>query len=180
MCNIENEVQRGLKCKVALTKMVDILIEMFSYKCTWRMVVDALEAMNFNTAARSLQDLAMTKFATYATTSLSEYRRSDFTSGSSNSPHEETSDELQEHIQTIRKILSLPVPEFSDKAVLKYLYKHIAAKNPSDEGLKKITYALKKIGNLSSKYAKKAFEYVNELEEDFKVVNSVVNGREQN
>lgn len=163
---------------VALIKMVEELIEKFSFECSWRMVIDALEAMNFNTVVRSVEDLAKTKVKyepAYATTSLSEYRRSNFTLENLHLTEEPYKDqESQENIQIIRSILGLSPYYFSDEDIMTNLSEHLIIKNPSPDQLILITSVVKKIGELSSTHSKEIPKQAKRLNEEKQSVEKVM------
>lgn len=184
-----------------LKKVIDLLVDTFTFSFTWRMLIDNLLDMEFNAAANDIETLAMEKFDKHSkvvTTKLrdKDYRRSDFTSqmdtkkpdGQNQVRDREApsilkedpykDEQCQKNIEIVRKILGLD-GSVSDGDVLDNLYEHIVNKNKKDplsqEELQILTKCVAEISSLAGSHSRELAQYVTELKEDMKTVKKVRN-----
>ncbi len=174
---IEKKYKRSLGPSVTLMKMVEALIQRFSFKYTWKKIIDALLDMNFITVAKEMESLALSKCGLSEAMTLKhkEYRRKDFTSqgkfGERGTCKEE---EIQKCVKKIRDILNLPVLFVSDEDILDKLHQFICIRNPSETELKVVTHSVEKIGKLSSRDSRSIAEQAEKLKGDIKVNRKVI------
>ena len=165
---------------VLLIKMVDTLIEVFSFKCTWRKVIDGLLEMNFTTVAQSVTTVALKKCGLSEATMTCKLEHRDFTRGDfvSSCPVPSNSDAVNEekirkHFEKICGILCIPSLYVSDEDILERLYTFILSRDPSETELETVMKSVEGICQLASKQQRKVASQAEKLKIDLTKVENV-------
>ena len=165
---------------VLLIKMVDTLIEVFSFKCTWRKVIDGLLEMNFTTVAQSVTTVALKKCGLSEATMTCKLEHRDFTRGDfiSSGPVPSNSDavneeKIRQHFEKIRGILCIPSLYVSDEDILEKLYTFILSRDPSETELETVMKSVEEICQLASKQPRKVASQAEKLKIDLTKVENI-------
>ena len=132
--------------------------EIFSFKFTWKRLIDALIDLNYNSCVESVESIAP-KHST-SLCQLDVYRRQDFISRRIEDKR------LKEQVKEIRNILELD-PTITDDQILSNLFQHISSKKADLSSEERIIEALRVIQKLSLEHALEGEQEADDIVDEF-------------
>lgn len=164
------EMQHKYNPSTALGKMISALIDIQSYNCTWKLIIDALLEMNCEVVAKSVIELAQKYYGCkydMTVADVNQFRMS----GKNFEMISYEEEEIQKCVSKVRDILHLPSPLYvTDQEIEKNLSKYIAVKKLSPKEMESVIKFAGDMGSLSLKHAKNLTEKAGELIADFEKV----------
>ena len=162
--------------EVALRRMIDELIEKFTFLLTWRKIINVLLDMGLNLIAEKVTMLAPDEMDFPETETIKpgmKLTSSDFTLTKESGWNVFESTEFQGGMKKIREIFGHEVEGVSDQAVLKDFYKHLVNRNLSITRRRELAETLESIGKTSATGSEELIVKAKKLKEDLDKAKSI-------